>query len=1133
MIKPTSHVLSRLALTGVVSLAVMTGLLALRLLQGPLSIGILTPFVERAMDEALGEYHAHIEDTVLRWSRDEGRIDLSFVGVTLRDKARRAVLAIPQMEIGFSAKALSRGLVAPSEVQFIGPSATIMRTSDGRIQLGFQAPGDDRPDIQTDELVRKIISELRSPKADGRLGFLERFYIREAGLTLYDSVTKSIWRAPNSLVALTRDGDDLTLRLDAKVEAGAGAFDLAATGRLPADSNDVETTIHLNGLRLSKLAEGTNGLEPFAGVDVPVHGDATVQIGLDGTIERASFWLFANSGHVVVPGLPSVSLDLKAAEAKGAFDAATDQIKLERLAYDAGTNHGFAVGTARLERSPQGTITGLGLDLEADGIALDMPDLFSARGRLDHVAFKGGIDLERNRLTIDAASLKMGEAVLEIAGTIDDRPEGVGAKITGSIAHLAVTDFAKLWPIGPARGARDWITENIHAGEITRGALRIAAAPGELSIAPIPDEVLDLSFEFSGLDVTYLHGLTPLTHAQGHARLTGNRFELAMTSGKIGALSADSGHFACQDIETHGAPGAIDVELSGEARELLTVLDMKPLEYPSRFGIDPSTVGGAVKGSLSIVLPLRRAVQFSDIVLNVSAKTDGLSLPPVYRDFDLTDGALAFTITNDALAAKGSVKLGGYAAKVRWRESFLDRVAGVDPTQMSVSLTLDKAGRARAVRPLDTYVKGLTPLRVDIKGAGQDVRQLSLDADLTSAVVAIPEFDWRKARGEAGRLMFVLDFPASGEHAFNKIVLDAPQLSIKGSAVLDAQGDLKHVAFAPFRIGAQTDAKLVMDQPAKKDGAADLEVSIEGRSFFAGQLIAGYKEEADHAAAEPPGAAAPTPGGQKFSAKLDVLTLANGAELTGFTGLYERRAGALRKFEASGTFASGAPLNILLSPAEKGARALLVESADAGMLLNGLDLTPNIEGGSMTLNLVLPPLDENGRSPAGAAPSGTLAMKDVRLINAPILTKVLSVGSFGGIRDMLNGEGLLFETVSLPFKVEGKTILVGSGRAYGPSVGLTIEGRVPRSEGDYDMSGTLVPAYTLNTLLGYVPLIGKIFTSREGEGLVGLTYHVRGDSADPHVMVNPLSALTPGFLRRIFQFGDKPKDSDGAEGSTR
>ncbi len=66
------------------------------------------------------------------------------------------------------------------------------------------------------------------------------------------------------------------------------------------------------------------------------------------------------------------------------------------------------------------------------------------------------------------------------------------------------------------------------------------------------------------------------------------------------------------------------------------------------------------------------------------------------------------------------------------------------------------------------------------------------------------------------------------------------------------------------------------------------------------------------------------------------------------------------------------------------------------------------------------------------------------------------------------------------------------------------------------MRGTIVPAYFFNALPGRIPLIGKLFSPEKGSGLFAANYGVRGALADPSVSINPLSALTPGALRRLF-----------------
>ncbi len=76
-----------------------------------------------------------------------------------------------------------------------------------------------------------------------------------------------------------------------------------------------------------------------------------------------------------------------------------------------------------------------------------------------------------------------------------------------------------------------------------------------------------------------------------------------------------------------------------------------------------------------------------------------------------------------------------------------------------------------------------------------------------------------------------------------------------------------------------------------------------------------------------------------------------------------------------------------------------------------------------------------------------------------------------------------------------------------------------------NLRGTLVPSYTLNSLLGNIPILGMLLTGGEGEGVFALTYRVRGSVESPTVSVNPLSVLAPGFLRRFvtaFEGGEPP-----------
>ena len=62
----------------------------------------------------------------------------------------------------------------------------------------------------------------------------------------------------------------------------------------------------------------------------------------------------------------------------------------------------------------------------------------------------------------------------------------------------------------------------------------------------------------------------------------------------------------------------------------------------------------------------------------------------------------------------------------------------------------------------------------------------------------------------------------------------------------------------------------------------------------------------------------------------------------------------------------------------------------------------------------------------------------------------------------------------------------------------------------------MVPAYGVNNVLRQIPLFGPLLTGGEGEGLFAVIYDAKGPLSDPQVSANPLSLLTPGFLRALF-----------------
>jgi hypothetical protein len=88
----------------------------------------------------------------------------------------------------------------------------------------------------------------------------------------------------------------------------------------------------------------------------------------------------------------------------------------------------------------------------------------------------------------------------------------------------------------------------------------------------------------------------------------------------------------------------------------------------------------------------------------------------------------------------------------------------------------------------------------------------------------------------------------------------------------------------------------------------------------------------------------------------------------------------------------------------------------------------------------------------------------------------------------------------------------------GPTMGATIEGNIDYPGNQVRMSGTFIPMYGVNNVFGQIPLFGLFLGGGSNEGLFGVTYEVVGSPGQPVLRVNPISAMAPGVLRKIFEF---------------
>ncbi len=153
----------------------------------------------------------------------------------------------------------------------------------------------------------------------------------------------------------------------------------------------------------------------------------------------------------------------------------------------------------------------------------------------------------------------------------------------------------------------------------------------------------------------------------------------------------------------------------------------------------------------------------------------------------------------------------------------------------------------------------------------------------------------------------------------------------------------------------------------------------------------------------------------------------------------------------------------------------------------------------------------------GKISKSQIKIYDFKVKKVPILAKLLTLASFQGIADLLTGEGIRFEEFEMNYSTKDKLITIDEIYSIGPSISILMEGYIQLNE-LISLRGTLVPATTINKVIGKIKGIGNILVGKKkGEGVFGVSFKIKGPPKNLKTTVNPIKTLTPRFITRTLE----------------
>ena len=467
--------------TGILALEVLAGLLAVVIIAGgvlavrlkeeaPLQLSFLTPYLEQGLNNLDPNLKVKIGETQLTWSGWQRPLDLRARNVQIHDAEGHGLATLPDIAIALSASALLKGEIAPAAIEVAGPRLIVVRTAEGRLQLGFGESEEEAAQPMATDLAAVLLQPAR-----GR-GHLRRISVRQASVLVIDRRAGELWRLPTVNFELRRSGRGAQANAEASLVQREVPAQLKGELWVPADGGPAAVAIDVSNIDPRTLAV-LAALPEVERLRFSVGGAISGLVERTGEVREVKFSLAAGPGEIDLPELYAKPLPITAADLRGRIFDRFDKLELN---------------TAQLTILDGPTI---GLSGDADG--LSSPERIEVRARLSAGAAKTETVLRywpqslgagaRNWIAENISGGMADEGQVELALTIP-RSDPAGAVIDRAegafrASGLTVNYLDGLPPLkdvaGEGRLSGNTVTMTVSAGHI--GRLELAAGTVEVA----------------------------------------------------------------------------------------------------------------------------------------------------------------------------------------------------------------------------------------------------------------------------------------------------------------------------------------------------------------------------------------------------------------------------------------------------------------------------------------------------------------------------------------------------------------------------------------------------------------------------------------------------------------------------
>jgi len=1082
----------------VAALFILGGLvLASMLARGPIRLVGMHDRIQSSLQERVGDRYAiALGPTYVM--HDSWGVGLGFKGFTVRDADGRTVLFAPSGKVGLDPFAAAVADVKVRRLELDGLDLRLHVAGNGALSLAVASDSGATP-IPLPAgtaagggagALAAIVAAAAEAMA-GATQALDRLTLANGHFEIQNDATRRSVVYKDFAVTFDHSGSRAQASISATGPAGPWTITAQAS-----DGDKPALTVEARDLSLADLQAFDKRPPPLI-AEGPIAVRLDAQLAPDSALHAFAGRFTIGAGRVRINNPDAAPIFIDEASGAIAWDEEARRFRIDKLQVLSGLTHLEAHGWVQ---PPAGASRVWTAHLESRGAQFS-PERRGARPvALESIGLDARFLESTSQFVLD--SLTARGPTVDVALKAETAPDAGGSslKLALDVGPSATADLIRLWPEFINPDVRDWCAQNLHGGRI-EGAMTANWTAADLDAMEhkrgLPRESVHGQFTTRDVAVDLLPGLPPMLTDEGSGSFTGHEFTVSgnhatMILTPSRRVRASDLVFTVPDTTPRAIVDAsAHAHMTGSADALADLIMREPLRRQAGLAIDPATVKGKAEGDLALDLKLGKTARPEDTQFHATGSLDNLEIDKFIANEKLEQASAVFAADRSTLRVVGDGDLLGAPTHVE-----VARAPG-EAGSATVTFALDAAARAK--RGLNfAWLTG--PLPIKLK-APLTRASAEVEIDLTSAGVDNFVPGLSKPAGKPGKATFIVK-PAPGGASLSNIAIDMGGPMMRGSAEIGADGAVQSATITQARIAPGDDFKADI-----VNGPTALKISAHGASIDARAFVKSLWEgpQAGQSAAKD----------FDLDARIATVQGSNRQTIAGMQLTASRRGGETRLGSLKGRIGDGA-----VTATGSGGETRLMTS-DAGALLRFANLYSRLDGGN--LNLIL-------RS-HGASSEGQATLTDFVLRDEAAFRQLVTAGRPRASEDgaaAIDPSVVRFDKMTASFERAEGRVAIQDGVIFNPSMGLTAQGAIDFAHNQIDVSGSFVPAYTVNTMLTKIPLVGLLLSGGQNDGVFGVSYRVHGPMSGPTLTVNPLSAIAPGILRRILGAIDGTTSRAGA-----